>query len=300
VATDKPICAFLGLGLMGLPMAVRLLAAGYRVHVWNRSRPKILPALEKGAIEAPTPREAARTAEVVLMCVTDTRAAEMVVFGADGVAEVEGRGKILVDHSSIRPDATRSFAERLASRCSMQWVDAPVSGGVRGAQDGSLTIMCGGHPEAIDRVRPLLGAYARNVTHMGPTGAGQTTKLCNQIIVGSTLAVIAEAVTLAQNSGVNAAMLTQALAGGFADSKPLQTWVPRMVNGYTDSLGAANTILKDLDTAADVARTTGTPIPMAALAQQIFRTLDAQGRGDEDPAALADLYRQARDNGNGR
>jgi 3-hydroxyisobutyrate dehydrogenase len=248
--------------------------------------------LEKGGIEAATPREAARAAEVILTCLTDTRAVEEVAFGADGLAEAEGRGKILVDHSSIRPDATRTFAERLASRSGMQWVDAPVSGGVKGAQDGTLAIMCGGHPEAIDRVRPVLASYARNVTHMGPAGAGQTTKLCNQIIVGSTLAVIAEAVTLAQNSGVDAAMLPQAFAGGFADSKPLQIWVPRMVNGYSDAIGPANTLLKDLDVIADVARATGTPIPMAGLAREIYRTLDAQGKGEEDPAALADLYRR--------
>jgi 3-hydroxyisobutyrate dehydrogenase len=277
---------------MGLPMSIRLLAAGYRVHVWNRSRPKILPALGKGAIEAASPRDAARAAEVILTCLTDTRAVEEVAFGADGLAEAEGRGKILVDHSSIRPDATRTFAERLASRSGMQWVDAPVSGGVKGAQEGTLAIMCGGHPEAIDRVRPVLSSYARNVTHMGPAGAGQTTKLCNQIIVGSTLAVIAEAVTLAQNSGVDAAMLPQAFAGGFADSKPLQIWVPRMVNGYSDAIGPANTLLKDLDVIAEVARATGTPIPMAGLAREIFRTLDAQGKGEEDPAALADLYRR--------
>ena len=292
MATEKPIVAFLGLGLMGLPMSIRLLAAGYRVHVWNRSRPKILPALGKGAIEAASPRDAARAAEVICMCLTDTRAVEEVAFGADGLAEAEGRGKILVDHSSIRPDATRTFAERLASRSGMQWVDAPVSGGVKGAQEGTLAIMCGGHPEAIDRVRPVLSSYARNVTHMGPAGAGQTTKLCNQIIVGSTLAVIAEAVTLAQNSGVDAAMLPQAFAGGFADSKPLQIWVPRMVNGYSDAIGPASTLLKDLDVIAEVARATGTPIPMAGLAREIYRTLDAQGKGEEDPAALADLYRR--------
>lgn len=292
MATEKPIVAFLGLGLMGLPMSIRLLAAGYRVHVWNRSRPKILPALGKGAIEAASPRDAARAAEVILSCLTDTRAVEEVAFGADGLAEAEGRGKILVDHSSVRPDATRLFAERLASRSGMQWVDAPVSGGVKGAQEGTLAIMCGGHPEAIDRVRPVLASYARNITHMGPAGAGQTTKLCNQIIVGSTLAVIAEAVTLAQNSGVDAAMLPQAFAGGFADSKPLQIWVPRMVNGYSDAIGPANTLLKDLDVIAEVARATGTPIPMAGLAREIYRTLDAQGKGEEDPAALADLYRR--------
>jgi len=289
---DKPSIAFLGLGLMGQPMALRLLAAGYRVHVWNRSRPKLAPALERGAIDAESPREAAKAADIVLLCLLDTRAVEEVAFGADGIAGAEGRGKVLVDHSSISPDATRTFAERLASRSGMQWVDAPVSGGVKGAQDGTLAIMCGGHPEAIDRVRPVLSAYARNVTHMGPAGTGQTTKLCNQVIVGSALAVLAEAVTLAQNAGVDARRLPEAFAGGFADSKPLQIFLPRMVSGWTEPIGAANLLLKDLDTAADLARASGTPLPMAGLAREIFRQLAAQGRGEDDLAALVTLYRK--------
>jgi 3-hydroxyisobutyrate dehydrogenase len=176
----------------------------------------------------------------------------------------------------------------------MQWVDAPISGGVKGAQEGTLAIMCGGHPEAVDRVRPALAAYARNITHMGPAGAGQTTKLCNQVIVGSALAVIAEAVTLAQRSGVDATRLPEAFAGGFADSMPLRIWVPRMVSGYAEPIGAANLFLKDLDTAADLARSTGTPLPMAGLARELFRVLAAQGRGDDDPAALVTLYRKPR------
>lgn len=295
IIMEKPVLAYLGLGLMGLPMTQRLLTAGYRVRVWNRSRAKLAPALERGAIEAETPRDAAKAADVVLMCLTDTRAVEEVVFGADGVAEAEGRGKILVDHSSIRPDATRMFAERLASRNGMQWVDAPVSGGVKGAQEGALAIMCGGHPEAIDKVRTAFVAYARNITHMGPAGAGQTAKVCNQVIVGSALAVIAEAVTLAQRSGVDASRLPAAFAGGFADSKPLQIWVPRMVNGYEESIATANTFLKDLDIAADLARVTGTPLPMAGLAQQIFRMLDVQGKGEDDPAALVTLYHKPKE-----
>ena len=291
---EKPILAYLGLGLMGLPMTLRLLQRGYRVHVWNRSRAKLAPALERGAIEAATPRDAARAADVCLLCLSDTRAVDEVVFGADGVAEAEGRGKILVDHSSIRPDATRTFAERLAGRSGMQWVDAPVSGGAKDAQDGTLAIMCGGHPEAIDRVRPALMAYASNITHMGAAGTGQTTKLCNQVIAGAAIAVIAEAVTLAQNAGVDARRLVEAFAGGFADSKPLQIFLPRMVSGWQDSIGAANLLLKDLDTAAELARASGTPLPMASLARELFRQLAAQGRGDEDPAALVTLYRKPR------
>ena len=289
---DKPTLAFLGQGLMGQPMTLRLLQAGYRVHVWNRSRPKLQPALDRGAIEAETPREAAKAADIVLLCLLDTRAVEEVAFGADGISGAEGRGKVLVDHSSISPDATRTFAERLASRSGMQWIDAPVSGGVKGAQEGTLAIMCGGHPEAIDRVRPALSAYARNITHMGPAGTGQTTKLCNQVIAGTAIAVIAEAVTLAQNAGVDARRLPEAFAGGFADSKPLQIFLPRMVSGWEDSIGAVSLLLKDLDTAADLARASGTPLPMASLARELFRQLAAQGRGEEDPSELVTLYRK--------
>jgi len=289
---DKPTLAFLGQGLMGRSMTLRLLAAGYRVHVWNRSQPKRQPALDRGAIPAESPREAAKAADIVLLCLLDTRAVEEVAFGADGIAGAEGRGKVLVDHSSISPDATRVFAERLMSRSSMQWVDAPVSGGVTGAQEGALAIMCGGHPEAIDRVRPVLAAYARNVTHMGPAGTGQTTKLCNQVIVGAAIAVMAEAVTLAQNAGVDARRLPEAFAGGFADSKPLQLFLPRMVSGWEAPIGAANLLLKDLDNASELARASGTPLPMASLARELYRQLAARGLGEEDPAALVKLYRK--------
>jgi 3-hydroxyisobutyrate dehydrogenase len=167
-----------------------------------------------------------------------------------------------------------------------------VSGGVKGAQEGTLAIMCGGHPEAIDRVRPVLSVYARNVTHMGPAGTGQTTKLCNQVIVGAAVAVMAEAVTLAQNAGVDARRLPEAFAGGFADSKPLQIFLPRMVSGWEAPIGAANLLLKDLDNASDLARASGTPLPMASLARELYRQLAARGLGEEDPAALVKLYRK--------
>ena len=141
---NRPTLAYLGLGIMGMPMTIRLLATGYRVHVWNRSAAKLAPALEKGAIACPTPADATRHADIVLMCLTDTKAVDEVVFGAHGVATVAGANKILVDHSSMRPDATRAFAERLKLANDMDWIDAPVSGGAPGADAGALAIMCGG------------------------------------------------------------------------------------------------------------------------------------------------------------
>lgn len=287
----RPILGYLGLGLMGLPMTQRLLEAGHTVHVWNRSPAKLAPAVERGAIACATPAEVARNADVVLMCLMDAASVEQVVFGADGIAAVGGAGKILVDHASIRPDATRGFAARLAAANGMTWVDAPVSGGVGGATAGTLAIMCGGDAAAIDRVRPILAAYSPNVTHMGPVGAGQTTKLCNQIIVGSAICTIAEAVRLASAGGVDASLLPAALGGGWADSKPLQVFVPRMLERPATPLGAADTLLKDLDTALELARATGTPTPMAGLAAELFRALHARGWGDDEPSRLADLYR---------
>jgi 3-hydroxyisobutyrate dehydrogenase len=286
----KPVLAYIGLGLMGLPMTRRLLAAGYTVHVWNRSRDKLAPALEAGAIVAETPRAAAAAADIVLMCLFDAKAVEAVVFGNDGIAQADGAGKVLVDHASIRPDKTREFSARLLAANGIAWIDAPVSGGVKGATEGTLAIMCGGEPGAYEKARIVLTAYAANINLMGPSGAGQVTKLCNQVIVGSNIAVIAEAIRLAQNAGVDARLLPKALAGGFADSKPLQIFVPRMIDRPAESIGAANTMLKDLDTALDLGRDTGTPLPVSGLAAQLLRTLAAQGKGEEELSAVIDLY----------
>ena len=289
---SKPIVAYAGLGLMGGPMALHLARAGYQLHVWNRSRDKLQPALDKGAIAAATPRDAAQAAHVTLMCLMDWKAVEAVVFGKDGIAEAKGKGKVLVDHSSMRPDKTREFAQRLREANGMEWIDAPVSGGTVGAENGNLAIMCGADSvDAFELAKPVLANYGANINLMGTAGAGQVTKLCNQLLVGTTIAVIAEAVRLAQNSGVDAAMLPKALAGGFADSKPLQVFGPRMVNGYTHNIGASTTMLKDLDTALDQARETGTPLPVSGLAAQLYRVLYARGVGEEEPTALVDLYK---------
>jgi 3-hydroxyisobutyrate dehydrogenase len=282
--TINPPLGFIGLGLMGLPMTRRLLAAGREVVVWNRSPAKRDEAVASGARAAESPAAVARAAEVVFLNLTDTAAVDAVVFGPNGLAEADGAGRIVVDFSSIRPDATRDIAQRLAAANGMAWIDAPVSGGTKGAEEGSLAIMAGGDAADVERVRPDVLLMASRLTHMGPTGAGQATKLCNQVIVGSLMAVLAEATRLARNSGIDPALLPEALAGGFADSKPLQLFVPRMAAAIHDPpLGHAYTILKDLDTARDVARENGTPVPMASLAAELFRTLTAT-RGPEADA----------------
>jgi len=274
---------YLGLGMMGLPMSRRLVNAGYDVAVWNRSAGKAKALVEAGATLAANPREVATSASIIFMCVTDAAAVEDVVFGPDGFANVPGEDKLVVDFSSIHPDKARTIAARLKVANGMGWVDAPVSGGTKGAEEGTLAVMAGGDAADIERIRPYVLAMARRLTHMGPAGAGQMTKLCNQVIVGCAMTVLAEATRLAVNSGIDASKLPEALAGGFADSIPLQLFVPRMVQGiHSPPLGHIATLLKDLDTVGEVAHDTSTPIPMASLAAQLFRLAKAARGADVD------------------
>lgn len=287
----KPALGFIGLGQMGEPMVRRLLAAGFPVAVWNRSSNKVAPALEHGARAATSPAELARGAEIVMTCVTDQRALEAVLFSPQGVAEGGARGKLVVDFSSIAPDAARAFALRL-ERLGMGLVDAPVSGGVPGAEKGTLVVMAGGREEHVERVRPVLAHLASRVTRMGESGAGQATKLCNQIIVGALLPVLAEAVRLAEAAGVDATRLPEALKGGFADSAPLQIFGARMATRqFEPRLAAAALLKKDLENAAALARERGVTLPMVSAAAELYRLLEAQGRVQQDPSVLIELLR---------
>ncbi|MFA8389957.1 NAD(P)-dependent oxidoreductase [Burkholderia ubonensis] len=289
---------FCGPGLMGAPMIRHLLAAGHRVGVWNRTRAKSEALAADGARVVDTPRALAEQVETVLLCVLDARAVGDVVFGPDGLLSGDAaarRVRRIVDHSSISPGVTRDYAKRAAD-LGVGWVDAPVSGGVPGAQAGTLAVMAGGRAEDLDAVRPLIDAYAARITHMGDAGAGQTAKLCNQAIVTATVTAIAEAVGLAQASGIDAARLAQALAGGWADSVLLQTFVPRMTSGGHTPIGALSTFQKDVDTIADAARDTGAVMPVSATVQQVLRLGAAMGLADADFAAFIDIVRP----GNGR
>lgn len=280
---------FVGVGLMGRPMVLRLLAAGHEVAVWNRSREKLAPVVEQGAQPALSPADVAGRSEIVMMCVTDQRAAEQVIFGADGIAHADVKGKVLVDFSSIAPAKAREFAQRLGER-GMGLVDAPVSGGVPGAEKGTLAIMAGGREEDVERARPVVLQLAQRFTRMGEAGAGQVTKLCNQVIVGSLFPVIAEAVRLAESAGVDAARLPEALKGGFADSLPLQVFGPRMASrNYDPPLGTNDVMLKDLENAATVAKECGVPLPMAHMAAELYRLMAARGKGGMEPSALVDF-----------
>ncbi|MEE8245950.1 MAG: NAD(P)-dependent oxidoreductase [Alphaproteobacteria bacterium] len=293
MAETRPSIGLIGVGLMGLPMSLRLLERGYAVTVLDEERTKLGPALAQGAREARAPAEVARASEVVLVCVTGTEAVEEVVFGPGGVHEAATPDKLLVDHSTTDAGATRRLAARLAQASGMAWIDAPMSGGPPAAEAGALTIMAGGAAQDIDRVRPLMAELAGHFTHIGPTGAGQVAKMINQIIVLTNFCVLAEALKLAENAGIDAARIPEALAGGYADGAMLQKHYPRMLaRAFEPPGGYARVVLKDLDMVHDLAKATGTATPMSSQAATLYRLMVARGHGHLDGTAVLKLWDQ--------
>jgi 3-hydroxyisobutyrate dehydrogenase len=288
-----PSLAFAGIGLMGLPMTRRLLAAGYPLSVWNRSADKCAPLVELGARAMQRPADLCSDAEIVMLCLADTAAVRDVVFGEGGIVEGARVGQLLVDFSSLEPAATREMAAELEARTGMRWIDAPVSGGTPGAEAGTLAIMAGGDAADIERVRPVLAHLGQRLTRMGEVGAGQVTKVCNQMIVACNGLVIAEVVALAERAGVDASLIAPALAGGFADSKPLQILAPQMAESRFDPIKwHVRTLLKDVDTAVKLSREQGSATPMSGLAAQLMRLHGSQGHLAQDPATLVQMYRE--------
>ncbi|GGE61532.1 MAG TPA: NAD(P)-dependent oxidoreductase [Paenalcaligenes hominis] len=272
---------FAGIGLMGLPMCRRLLQAGHQLAVWNRSQAKTAPLAAAGATVYDSPQALAAHTDVVILCLFDANAVAEVVFGKHGLVQAQKKTAItVVDHSSIAPQRTQALAKQLPA--GWHWVDAPVSGGTAGAEAGTLAIMAGGAAEQVERIRPVLAAYAAQVTHMGAVGAGQVTKLCNQTIVTATITAIAEAMCLAQDANVEVAKLPEALAGGWADSVLLQEFVSRMLHLPEQPTATVQTMLKDLNTIAELAQTQGTAMPVSHAVQQLYQIVQRQGLGSQD------------------
>ncbi len=276
---------FCGLGLMGSAMVHRLLQAGHEVKLWNRSPSKSTPFVALGAQVCDTPAQVADGVDGVLMCLYDADSVESVVFGPQGIAESRSLAW-LADHSTIAPDAAQSMAQRLFNKTGCVMMDAPVSGGIGGASAGTLAIMVGGQATHWHAFREAVSAYAGNITHMGDAGAGQASKLCNQIIVSSTVAAIAEALGFAERHHIASDKLATALAGGWADSKPLQVFVPRMLQPQATSIGALSTMLKDVDMIMQSAQNSDAPMPVTACVQQLLRSAKAMGLGEAELSAL--------------
>ncbi|MEK9713606.1 MAG: NAD(P)-dependent oxidoreductase [Thalassolituus sp.] len=290
---SNPRIGFIGMGLMGVPMSQRLHAAGFSVTVWNRSPEKTQPLADAGLGVCEHLQDLVNQSDILMLCVTDTAAVEAIVFGPSGIAEWCHDSQVLVDFSSIDPEKTREMAARLADSKGTRWVDAPVSGGVAGAEQGTLAIMAGGDESLIDELRPVLAPLSQRVTRMGPVGAGQVTKICNQMIVSCNVLVMAEVMALAEQAGVDAGVIPQALKGGFADSIPLQLTGPRMAErDYDPVKWHVKTLLKDLDMANLLAKNLGNSIPMAGLGAELMRLHASKGNADRDPCTLIDMYAQ--------
>ncbi|TPQ26861.1 NAD(P)-dependent oxidoreductase [Methylomonas koyamae] len=280
---------FVGIGLMGRPLVLRLLQAGDQVWVWNRNPEKTKPVAEAGAVVCGSVAELVRAVDVTILCLSDTAAVEQVVAGQ--ILDNGGPGKLLIDLSSIDPEATRRLARELESACGMAWVDAPVSGGTAGAEQGTLAIMAGGDAADIALAREVLRPLYSRLTHMGPVGSGQTTKICNQMIVSCNVLVIAEMMALAKAAGVDSAKIPEALAGGFADSKPLQIVGPEMAaERFEPVKWRVKTLLKDLNMAVELATKQGSAVPMSGLAAQLMQLHGSRGFLEQDPSTLVKQY----------
>jgi 2-hydroxy-3-oxopropionate reductase len=288
--TNAPAVGIVGVGVMGGAMALRLLATGHRVTMYDRDPAKMAPLEAQGARVAPT---AAALAAEVALTITSLNTAEIVeaaVFGPDGLAEAGGPERLLVDMSSIDPVATRTMAARLREATRMGWVDAPLSGGAPAAREGRMTLMLGGMPEDVVRAEPVLRHLASNITHMGPSGAGQTTKLINQVLCACNFMAVAEATRLALDAGVDAARIPAALAGGRADSRILQEFMGKMAAFDLTPTGRIDNMLKDLEAAQRFAARLRTPMPVTGLITDLHRMLVAAGVGPEDSAAYMKLF----------
>ncbi|GAA5317662.1 MAG: NAD(P)-dependent oxidoreductase [Candidatus Pelagadaptatus aseana] len=284
---------FIGMGLMGAPMSLRLLKAGFQVSVWNRNPDKTQPLTHAGAIACNSLQQLAESSDIIMMCVSDTQAVEDVIFGDHGLCHNLKPGQIIVDFSSIAPDATQKFAYRIQQHHRCHWLDCPVSGGVAGAENGTLVIMAGGDDQSLKLVTPALNAVSQRITHMGPSGSGQATKVCNQMLVSCNVMVMAEVLALAEKSGVDASKIPAALKGGFADTIPLQLTGSRMVNNDFDEVKwHIKTLLKDLTLAEELASQAQGATPMAAMAKQLMQQQAEAGLADQDPANLIKHYRK--------
>ncbi len=275
---------FIGLGIMGKPMAGKLIEGGHTLYLQTRSGvPDELTAA--GGSACKTPKEVAQKADVIITMVPDTPDVEKVLFGKDGVAEGLSKGKTVIDMSSISPIETREFAERL-QKLGVDYVDAPVSGGEVGAKNAALTIMVGASDATFKKVKPLFELMGKNITLVGGVGAGQVCKVANQIVVALNIEAVGEALLLASKAGVDPAKVRQALMGGFASSKILEVHGERMIKRTFDPGFRIELHQKDLNLALSTARDLGMSLPNTATAQELFNSCKAHGGGKWDHSAM--------------
>ena len=283
---------FVGLGIMGRPMALNLRKDGHALWVHARRADSMQPLIATGATACASPKEVAALADIVFICVSDTPDVEQVILGEGGLIHGVRKGSVIVDMSTISPTATRRFADELKRR-GADMLDAPVSGGEIGAVNATLSIMAGGKPEVFARVKPLFEAMGKNIVHVGDHGAGQVAKACNQIVVALTIQAVAEAVTFARQNGVDAGKVRAALLGGFANSKILEVHGQRMLDNAFKPGFKTKLHQKDLKIVLDTAQELGLALPGTALVAQGLNALMSAGDGELDSSALIKVVERA-------
>ena len=281
--------ALIGAGIMGQAIGRRLLQCGHRLTVFDIDKARVKQLVEIGAGEAPSPASATAQSGFVILSLNHADIVQQAVFGAEGVAASADPSKLLIDMSSIDPAATSEMSARLQSRTGMAWVDCPLSGGVPGALAGTLTIMAGGAAPDVERARAVMRDLAANYTHMGQSGAGQTTKLVNQLFCALAFQAVAEAVKLAEAGGVDPARIPAALAGGRADGRIMQEFMAKFAGRDFASTGSLGNMLKDLESIQAFALKTRTPLPLTSAVTDIHRILIAMGLGTNDNAEVMRL-----------
>lgn len=281
--------ALIGAGAMGGAIGARLAQSGTTLRVFDLDPARLEPLTQLGATAAASAAEAASDADAVILSLNAPHIVRAAVFGVDGVAEGARAGTLIIDMSSIDPQATKDLARDAAER-GLRWVDSPLSGGAPKAATGQLTLMQGGAEADVAEAQQVLAKVAANQTRMGDAGAGQTTKLINQVLCGLNFLAVAEATALAEAAGVAAERIPAALAGGRADSAILQEYMPRFTARDYRPTGRIENMVKDLNGAQDLARSTHTPMPLTALCAEVHRLLTARGLGAEDQAALMEFF----------
>ncbi len=279
---------FIGMGIMGKPMALNLLKAGYDVTVSNRSMAKCEPVVAAGA-KSGSYIEVAESCDVVITMLPNGPQVKAVMLGEDGVAAHMKAGSVYIDMSSINPVDSRELCDAVAAY-GVEMLDAPVSGGEPKAVDGTLSIMVGGKQEVFDRCKEMLGAMGRSVVRCGEVGAGNTTKLANQIIVACNIQALAEALTLAQKAGVDPGIVYEAIKGGLAGSTVMNAKAPMMLDGNDKPGFKIDLHIKDLNNALDCAHAVGAPVPMTASVQEILQWMHNHEGGGKDHSAIAQYY----------
>ena len=279
-----------GVGVMGSAIAGRFLQTGHRVTLRDRDPDKTAPLAARGAAVAESAQALMEASDVVILSLNTAEIVEAVVFGADGLAAHARPDLLLIDMSSTDPKATAAMGARLRAETGMGWVDAPLSGGAPAAQEGRLTLMMGGEAEEVERAKQVLSAVAANMTHMGPSGAGQTTKLINQVLCACNFLAVAEATRLALDAGVDAERIPAALAGGRADSRILQEFMGKMARFDLTPTGRIDNMLKDLEATQRFAMGLRTPMPLTNLIADLHRMMVAAGIGAEDSAAYMKMF----------